>query len=82
MSNNGTDLLLAVFADLFDLDPASLTDEDSQDTIAGWDSLGMVNLLVELESSFGVDLAVSDLVEFRTIGDVRRVLRDKKGVAI
>ena len=45
-----------VFANVFDLDPAGVTPDLRLDAIDGWDSMASVNLQLELESTFGVNL--------------------------
>jgi acyl carrier protein len=44
------------------------------DTIAGFDSLVMVNLVVRLESMVGRELTENELEQLRTVGDIERLL--------
>ena len=58
----------------FRVDPAGLDENSSQDTIAEWDSVGQVQLILELESTFGVSFSLEDIVEIRSIGDICKQL--------
>ena len=79
MTQTTTDRLYAIIGSLFEVDASTLNDESSQDTIERWDSLGMVNLIAELEASFGVEFDLLQIAEFRDVGAVKAALR-KKGV--
>jgi acyl carrier protein len=41
-------------ADVFALDPASVTDATSPETTPAWDSIGHLNLILAVEQQFGV----------------------------
>jgi len=64
-----------VVASTFGL-PSPLQPDESRDTIAAWDSLGMLNLLLSLEQAFGVSLASEAMVNVSRVGDLLPVLRD------
>ncbi|MEQ8667436.1 MAG: acyl carrier protein [Rhodospirillales bacterium] len=69
--------LLSVVARVFDVGPVGLTDETSQDDIDRWDSFGMINLVNELELSFGVSFDILEIIEFRTVGIIKDSLAEK-----
>jgi acetyltransferase-like isoleucine patch superfamily enzyme/acyl carrier protein len=46
------------------------------DDLAGWDSLGMLNILLTLEDAFGVRLEQSDLLGVRCVRDLAAVVRN------
>lgn len=70
-----------IIGEIFNVDPATLTDATSHDDIEGWDSFGMVNLIAELEQRFGVEFDLLEVAEFNTIGTIRLILIEK-GVAL
>ena len=41
----------------------------------GWDSLGHMTLVTELEDSFGIELETDDIVELTSFPAVREILR-------
>jgi len=74
---NNTEKLYKVVADLFRVEPAELNEDSSQDTIPNWDSLGMVNLISELEQTFGVEFDLLEIADFKTVGIIKSTLADK-----
>ena len=69
--------LLQAAADVFGCDPATLNDESSQENVPKWDSLGMVNLVAELESVFEVQFDIMEIADFHNIGIIKSVLAEK-----
>lgn len=59
----------------------ALGDDASPDTIADWDSMSHLNLVMALESEFGVSLSAEDALEMRNVAAIRHVLRSR-GVAL
>jgi acyl carrier protein len=74
------DPLLQVVAEVFGLNVEEVDDSSSQDTIPNWDSLGMINLISEIELRFDVQFDLADLVLFKNVGIIR-TLRIEKGVS-
>lgn len=58
-----------------------LSEESSPESIASWDSLTHLNLVLALENEFRVSLSADDVLEMRNVGLVSTVLR-KHGVEI
>jgi acyl carrier protein len=65
-----------VCGQILGLPPASLTDASSPDTIGTWDSLNHLNLVIALEAEFGVSFSAQDVLDMRTVGLVRTILRE------
>lgn len=70
-----------VFANVFDLDPTGVTPDLRLDAIDGWDSMASVNLQLELESTFGVNLQDQPPAGEQTVADIVLLLRSK-GAAV
>lgn len=67
--------VLEILKDLFELD---IVDETcSQETCENWDSMGQLNLVVELESEFDVNLEPEEIGEMRCYDDIIRILKTK-----
>ena len=64
----------------FRVDPAQINEQDSQDTIKDWDSVGQIQLILELESQFGLNFSLDEIVSIRSIGDIVRLIAAKRGV--
>jgi acyl carrier protein len=51
-----------------------LSDEDSPQTVEGWDSLAQIRLVHELESRFAVRLPDDALLEEQSVGSLRALV--------
>ena len=49
----------------------------SQKTCNKWDSMGQLNLVVELESEFGISLEPEEIGEMKSFNDIIRILKKK-----
>lgn len=67
--------VLEILKDLFELDVVDKT--CSQQTCEKWDSMGQLNLVVELESEFGVSLEPEEIGEMTSFQDIIRILKSK-----
>ena len=67
--------VLEILKDLFELDSVDRT--CSQATCEKWDSMGQLNLVVELESEFDVTLEPEEIGEMKTFDDIIRILKSK-----
>ncbi|MBF0245053.1 MAG: acyl carrier protein [Planctomycetes bacterium] len=74
--NNRTKLL-AIMGELFGVDPSSLSDASSPDTLEAWDSMGGIELSAQLEREFKVKFGLLELDELRTVGIIIESLREK-----
>ena len=50
-------------AEVFGVDPDELDDTSSPETVEDWDSLGHVNLVMEIERVYDVSLSTDDALE-------------------
>jgi acyl carrier protein len=66
-----------LMADLFQVDRSDVTDAFAMKDTSEWDSLKHMELVFSVEQTFGVDLAFEDIVAMQTVGDIKRVLREK-----
>lgn len=67
--------VLEILKDLFELDTVDET--CSQATCEKWDSMGVLNLVVELESEFDVSLEPEEIGEMKSFNDIVRILKAK-----
>ncbi len=67
--------VLEILKNLFELDTVDET--CSQTTCEKWDSMGQLNLVVELESEFDVTLEPEEIGEMKSFGDIIRILKSK-----
>lgn len=67
--------VLEILQRVFNLD--SVNETCSQETCGKWDSMGQLNLVVELESEFDVELEPEEIGEMKSFRDVVRILNAK-----
>ena len=72
-----SDRLFSLFAEELEVDPATLDEESSPDTVESWDSLAAMRLVAAIESEFDVRLSTKEIMKMRSIGIARAVLREK-----
>jgi len=61
-------------AQVFGLHVSQVTDATSNQNIAEWDSLGHVNLIMQVESHYGVSLSIEDALTLTNVGVLKRTL--------
>lgn len=67
--------VLEILKDLFELDTVDET--CSQTNCEKWDSMGQLNLVVELESEFDVTLEPEEIGEMKSFEDIMNILKTK-----
>lgn len=61
---------------VFKMNPQELNDASSPDIIEGWDSMGHLTLITELEEHFKVSIAIADAMEMTNIRKIKDVLKE------
>ena len=65
--------LKKIFVDLFDVEASLTNNELNINTISSWDSLNHLNLMITIESKFGIEISPDDFPDlysdFETILD-------------
>jgi acyl carrier protein len=56
---------------------ASISDESSPETLRRWDSLNHLDLMTEIEETYGVQFSTADMVRVRSVRQIRDLLREK-----
>jgi acyl carrier protein len=70
-----------VAADVFAMPREAITPEASPDTIEQWDSMQHLNLMLDLEMTFGVKFTPREQSEMLSIGAVAAAVERKLGRA-
>ena len=73
--------LMQLVADLFKCDVSELTEQTGPGDIPGWDSLGHVALMSEIQKQFGHHVPVEDAIEVESIADLADILKRAQGTA-
>jgi acyl carrier protein len=66
--------LRETFRDLFSVDPGAIDDDSRRGELEGWDSLGHVDLVGEMEKRFAISIDPDDALEIETFADARQVV--------
>lgn len=72
--NNGDEITSAFRSAMRLSDTFVVRDDMSFDDIPGWDSLGHMNLVVELESRFDISLGMDDIAVIDSVKAAREVV--------
>lgn len=63
-----TKSLEKLVGEILEVDELSLTPETTADDVPGWDSVAHVNILVTVESTFGVRFDASEISNLSSVG--------------
>ncbi|HNQ56241.1 MAG: hypothetical protein DPW12_09575 [Rhodocyclaceae bacterium] len=77
MRNERFERVCSAFISAFGTDPALVSPESVPADIPGWDSLGHVRLVAELEKVFGTTFEVDEVMEMEDVAAILRLLTAK-----
>ena len=66
-----------IFSKLFGVPVQALSAETSKDSLAKWDSLQHMNLIMSIEDEFGVSLSEDDIGNMVSLGSVLSIVAGK-----
>lgn len=69
--------LFNIISKVFKIDLELINSESNSDNIKGWDSLGMVNLIMEIEIAFNVKFDVLEIADLNSIKKIINNLKSK-----
>jgi acyl carrier protein len=69
--------LFKIIAEVLGCDPTDLSMEDSPESVDQWDSLAMLNLIMNIENSFNIELSQNELIMFDSIGNIAEMLNKR-----
>ena len=70
-------VLFEVIGRALNVAPASITDASSPETLRNWDSLRHLDLMNGVEDAYGVRFSTAEIMQAKSVGDIRRLLREK-----
>jgi acyl carrier protein len=70
-------MLNDVVARILKVPVASVSDETSPETLPRWDSLNHLDLMTGIEDAYGIRFSTAEIVRAKSVGEVRRLLREK-----
>ena len=72
---NQNDALIWI-ADIFQEPAENITPDTPRDNIPGWDSLGVLSLMAEMDETFDILLEEDDLENLKSVGDLLMLLKN------
>jgi len=71
------DLVRNIVAAVFDWPVDKVTMRTSEANTEEWDSMSIINLMIALESEFGIILDVDEVTDLRSVESMVAILRNK-----
>jgi acyl carrier protein len=62
---------------VFDIPQSAITQQTSHKNVKNWDSLNIINLMMAIESEFGITLDVDEAAELLSFEKIISILRSK-----
>lgn len=69
--------LFETVASVLNIDAHTLTNESNGRNTENWDSLRHIELILAVETAFGVTFSMSEMVSMQDLGDMRALLVEK-----
>ena len=66
-----------IFQEVFDDEDLVVTEATTPEDVEDWDSLEQVNLVVNMEQSFGVKFTLDEVNELKSVGEIITKLCEK-----
>jgi acyl carrier protein len=72
--------IVAIFADVFQVEIDANVDDISRDEIQAWDSVNHLRLVAEVEELFGIALSDEEVTTIASLNDLEKLLTDRLGI--
>ena len=77
LSDENVSRLTAVFRDLFNDDSIVLSEQTTAADIPSWDSFNHINLVMMVETEFGIRLKTSEITHLKNVGELMDLIATK-----
>jgi len=67
--------LYDAIANVLKISSSTISDDSGPETIETWDSFNTLLILEELESAYDVKFSLDEVVNFKTVGDIKQSLK-------
>ena len=74
MTENNKERLYCLVSEVLGVPIRDVNEDSSPDSITNWDSLSHLNLVLALETEFGVSLSIEDVTEMLSVRLIRMIL--------
>lgn len=69
--------LFEIVGGVLNIDAGSLSDDSSGLNTQNWDSLRHIELMLAVETAFGVRFSMAEMTSMQNLGDMRKLLVEK-----
>jgi acyl carrier protein len=66
-----------IIADVLDLPDLTVSRETTAEEVEGWDSFNHINIVVAVESKFGIKIHTAEVEELRNVGELADLVGKK-----
>jgi acyl carrier protein len=66
-----------VIRGVFPIEEETINENWTSDDIPDWDSVGHLNLIMEIEKEFDIKIEIEEMFEVEKLGDISRILKKK-----
>lgn len=70
-----------LLSEILQIPASTITEDLAMKDVVAWDSLKHMELIVSLEQNFGIELSFDDIVAMQSVGEIKRVLRERGTVS-
>jgi len=71
-----TNDVYTIVAKVFSIPESEVSDQSGPENIESWDSFNGLVLVDELENHFNIKFSISEIVDVKTVADIRRHLKN------
>jgi len=71
------DRLEKIIREVFDIEAETIDENWTSDHIPDWDSVGHLNLIMEVEKEFGIKIEIEEMFEIEKLGDIVTILNKR-----
>ena len=69
-----------VIRGVFPIEEETIDENWTSDDIPDWDSVGHLNLIMEIEKAFDIKIEIEEMFEVEKLGDIYRILKKKNAL--
>jgi acyl carrier protein len=73
------DRLTALISEILRVPRAEIRDDLDMEATSTWDSLSHMQLIATIEDEFRIELTADDIVEMRSVGQIKQILAARVG---
>lgn len=71
------DKVIEIVANVCDTEPANITEETTIGDYAGWDSMGHLTILSNVEEVFDINFEPEEMMDLEDVADIIKAVNDK-----